>query len=101
MAAPWRSPASAPARCVPPSPPSARGARASTSRSTTTCSPRSQPSSPISRARCGAPVLGLRALTFLAFYQHPTVLATLEVDWAGRAAALVARRAELLDDRPA
>ncbi|HLK12331.1 MAG TPA: hypothetical protein VKW76_13205 [Candidatus Binatia bacterium] len=49
----------------------------------------------------GALVLGLRALVLLAFYQHPAVLTTLEVDWAGRAAAAVARRAELLDDRPA
>src|SRR5581483_2304942 len=53
------------------------------------------------RARPPAVRRPLRPLTFLAFYQHPAVLATLEVDWAGRAAALVARRAELLDDRPA
>ena len=39
---------------------------------------------------------GLRALVFLAFYQHPDVLASLGVDWAGRADALVRRRAELL-----
>jgi len=43
--------------------------------------------------------VGLRALVFLAFYQHPDVLASLEVDWAGRAATLVARRAELLHGR--
>ena len=41
-------------------------------------------------------VLGLRTLVFLAFYQHPQVLASLDVDWAGRAAALTARRAQLL-----
>ena len=29
-------------------------------------------------------------------HQHPDVLASLDVDWAGRAATLVARRAELL-----
>ncbi|MFN8543683.1 MAG: hypothetical protein U0807_05695 [Candidatus Binatia bacterium] len=46
-------------------------------------------------------VLGLRTLVFLAFYQHPTVLAHLEVDWAGRATALTRRRAQLLDERPA
>jgi hypothetical protein len=39
---------------------------------------------------------GLRALVFLAFYQHPRVLASLGIDWAGRADALVRRRAELL-----
>jgi hypothetical protein len=44
----------------------------------------------------GALVLGLRTLTFLAFYQHPDVLRTLEVDWAGRATELVRRRAQLL-----
>lgn len=44
----------------------------------------------------GALVLGLRALVFLAFYQHPDVLRTLEVDWAGRAAELTRRRAGLL-----
>jgi len=42
-------------------------------------------------------MLGLRTLVFLAFYQHPTVLADMGVDWAGRARMLVARRAELLD----
>jgi hypothetical protein len=44
----------------------------------------------------GALVLGLRTLVFLAFYQHPEVLRTLEVDWAGRAAELTQRRARLL-----
>ena len=42
-------------------------------------------------------VLGLRALVLMNFYQHPTVLARLEVDWAGRATALTARRAALLE----
>ena len=41
-------------------------------------------------------VLGLRTLVLLSFYQHPQVLAALEVDWAGRAAALTRRRAALL-----
>ena len=41
-------------------------------------------------------LLGLRTLVFLAFYQHPRVLASLDVDWAARAEALVHRRAELL-----
>src|SRR5262249_38316398 len=45
-----------------------------------------------------AMVVGLRALVFLAFYQHPTVLADLGVDWAGRAAVLTRRRAELLQN---
>jgi hypothetical protein len=40
---------------------------------------------------------GLRALVLLSFYQQPQVLAALEVDWAGRARELVARRAELLE----
>ena len=44
----------------------------------------------------GALVLGLRTLVFLAFYQHPDVLRTLEVDWAGRAAELTRRRALLV-----
>jgi len=44
----------------------------------------------------GVMVIGLRALVFLAFYQHPAVLADLGVDWAGRAAVLTRRRAELL-----
>lgn len=39
---------------------------------------------------------GLRTLVFLAFYQHPHVLASLDIDWAGRAEHLVRRRAELL-----
>lgn len=43
-------------------------------------------------------LLGLRTLVFLAFYQHPTVLADMGVDWAGRAKALTARRAELFHD---
>ena len=41
-------------------------------------------------------LLGLRTLVFLAFYQHPRVLASLGVDWAGRARTLAVRRAELL-----
>ena len=45
-----------------------------------------------------AMVVGLRALVFLAFYQHPTVLAELDVDWAGRAAVLTRRRAMLLQN---
>jgi hypothetical protein len=49
----------------------------------------------------GTLLLGLRTLVFLAFYQHPDVLAVLEVDWAGRARALVRRRAELLDEHAA
>jgi len=44
----------------------------------------------------GALVLGVRTLVLLTFYQHPDVLRTLEVDWAGRRDALVARRAELV-----
>jgi hypothetical protein len=44
----------------------------------------------------GALVLGVRALVLLNFYQHPAVLETMEVDWAGRRDALVTRRAELL-----
>ena len=47
----------------------------------------------------GALFLGLRTLVFIAFYQHPDVLASLDVDWAGRAATLVARRAELVHGR--
>jgi len=43
-------------------------------------------------------LMGLRTLVFLAFYQHPEVLASLGIDWAGRAAALTRRRAELLHD---
>jgi hypothetical protein len=41
-------------------------------------------------------LMGLRTLVFLAFYQHPQVLASLDIDWAGRADALTRRRAELL-----
>ena len=41
-------------------------------------------------------LVGLRTLVFLSFYQHPQVLASLGIDWAGRADALVARRAELV-----
>jgi hypothetical protein len=41
-------------------------------------------------------LMGLRVLVFLAFYQHPRVLASLGIDWAGRADLLVRRRAELL-----
>ena len=46
-------------------------------------------------------VMGLRALVFLAFYQHPSVLASLGIDWAGRAEVLVGRRAALLHERVA
>ena len=50
--------------------------------------------------RAGGPraalVLGLRALVFLAFYQHPAVLANMGIVWQGRAVALTRRRAELL-----
>jgi hypothetical protein len=49
----------------------------------------------------GGLVIGLRTMTLLAFYQHPEVLAALGVDWAGRAAALVRRRAEILRERAA
>ncbi len=49
----------------------------------------------------GALLLGLRTLVFLAFYQHPDVLAALGVDWAGRASELVRRRARLLDEHAA
>jgi hypothetical protein len=45
----------------------------------------------------GALVLGLRTLVLLSFYQHPQVLAALEIDWAGRAAMLTQRRAALLE----
>jgi len=41
-------------------------------------------------------LMGLRTLVFLAFYQHAQVLASLGIDWAGRADALTRRRAELL-----
>ena len=40
--------------------------------------------------------LGLRTLVFIAFYQHPDVLASIGVDHQGRADQLVRRRAELL-----
>jgi hypothetical protein len=43
-----------------------------------------------------AMVLGLRTLVFLAFYQHPAVLADMGVDWQGRAVTMTRRRAELL-----
>jgi len=46
----------------------------------------------------GAMVLGVRTLVLLCFYQHPAVLRTLEVDWAGRARALTERRATLLTE---
>jgi hypothetical protein len=42
--------------------------------------------------------MGLRTLVFLAFYQHPQVLAVMNIDWAGRAEALTQRRAELLQE---
>src|SRR5689334_12506885 len=42
-------------------------------------------------------VLGLRTLVLLHFYQHPAVLAAMEIDWAGRAEALTRRRAALLE----
>lgn len=45
---------------------------------------------------CAGLVLGLRALVFLAFYQHPTVLASLGIDWQGRADMLTRQRALLL-----
>ncbi|HYC22658.1 MAG TPA: hypothetical protein VEI94_08140 [Candidatus Bathyarchaeia archaeon] len=44
----------------------------------------------------GTLVLGLRTLVFMAFYQHPTVLESLGVDWQGRARERIARRTELL-----
>jgi hypothetical protein len=44
-------------------------------------------------------MMGLRTLVFLSFYQHPRVLAVLDIDWAGRAESLTRRRAELLDER--
>ena len=39
---------------------------------------------------------GLRTLVLLAFYQHPQVLSSLDIDWAGRAENLVRRRAEIV-----
>ncbi len=47
----------------------------------------------------GALLLGVRTLIFIAFYQHPDVLASLGVDWSGRARALTAQRAELLSGK--
>lgn len=44
---------------------------------------------------------GLRFLIMFSFYQHPDVLADLEVDWAGRAVTLTRLRAELLEERAA
>lgn len=44
----------------------------------------------------GGLLLGVRTLLFIAFYQHPEVLRSLEVDWASRADLLTRRRAELL-----
>lgn len=41
-------------------------------------------------------VLGLRALVFLAFYQHPSVLASMGVDWEGRVAETARLRADSL-----
>ena len=41
----------------------------------------------------GTLLLGLRTLVFLAFYQHPDVLASLGVDWQGRARQLHDERA--------
>jgi hypothetical protein len=41
----------------------------------------------------GTLLLGLRTLVFLAFYQHPDVLASLGVDWQGRARLLHDERA--------
>jgi hypothetical protein len=49
----------------------------------------------------GALLLGLRTLVFLSFYQHPQVLASLGIDWSGRAAELVRQRAALLDEHAA
>jgi hypothetical protein len=43
-------------------------------------------------------LMGLRTLVFLAFYQHPEVLRSLGIDWAGRADTLVRRRAALLHE---
>ena len=39
---------------------------------------------------------GLRSLILICFYQQPQILELLEVDWQGRADALVVRRGELL-----
>ncbi len=46
-------------------------------------------------------VIGVRTLVFLAFYQHPDVLKSLQIDWATRATELTHRRAELLAHVPA
>ena len=43
--------------------------------------------------------LGLRTVIYLVFYQHPEVLASLGVDWEGRARDLVQERAALLAQR--
>ena len=48
-------------------------------------------------APCRVLLLGLRALTYLAFYQHPAVLASMGVDWQGRIAETTRLRAETLD----
>jgi hypothetical protein len=42
-------------------------------------------------------VYGLRALVFLAFYQHPSVLEAMGVHWDRRLAEAVALRADTLD----
>jgi len=44
----------------------------------------------------GGLLLGVRTLLFVAFYQHPEVLRSLEVDWESRAASLTRERAALL-----
>jgi hypothetical protein len=44
---------------------------------------------------------GFRTLIFLSFYQHPAVLASLDIGWEERARTLVQRRAELLRARSA
>jgi hypothetical protein len=41
----------------------------------------------------------VRTLVFMSFYQHPDVLAALEIGWAERAETLARLRAELLYDR--
>jgi hypothetical protein len=41
-------------------------------------------------------IIGVRTLVLLAFYQHPDVLKSLDIDWAGRAAELTRRRGELM-----
>ena len=45
-------------------------------------------------------IIGVRTLVLLAFYQHPDVLQSLQIDWPGRAAELTRRRGELLDVMP-